>query len=235
MNILCISDTHCQHELLNQYLYDPDYMKDIDCIIHAGDATTSRDRNTNAKELRSFLDWYCEIPVNHKIFVPGNHDVSMEAKVIDRKEYSDITFLVHESTIIDGIVIFGSPYTPTFGTGWAYNVARHKINRYWDEIPLTTDILITHGPPLGILDQTTSGVEFSNPDNGNKYVLSCGDKALLTKIFNLYLEYHIFGHIHDEKDIYNNGIRIIDNTKYINASIVDIRHNFVNKPIKITI
>jgi Icc-related predicted phosphoesterase len=29
--------------------------------------------------------------------------------------------------------------------------------KYWDQIPLGLDVLITHGPPLGILDQVAPG------------------------------------------------------------------------------
>jgi hypothetical protein len=44
-------------------------------------------------------------------------------------------------------------YTPTFGYGWAFNKDRTKLDRIWRNIiDEDVDIVITHGPPKGILD-----------------------------------------------------------------------------------
>jgi Icc-related predicted phosphoesterase len=227
MTILVISDTHGKHSRLDQYLFDPEFIKDVDLIIHAGDASNTKTNAINNNELRDFFEWYSDINIPTKIFVPGNHDTSWEAGMIKEYEYPDINVLNHESIVIDDIKIFGSPYTPTYGTGWAYNKARHKIGEYWSEIPSNTDILVTHGPPKGILDLTHL--------NGSTFE-SVGCKSLLNKVFTLdNLKYHLFGHIHDEKYIINSGYRIINNTVFINASMTDLSYNLINIPIKIFI
>jgi len=227
MKLIVFSDTHGRHNLLDVYLKDPDFIKDVDIIIHAGDATNSKARATNELEMHDFLEWYSDLDIPTKIFVPGNHDVSIESNMVKKDSYLDINFLIHQSLSIDGINFFGSPYTPTFGEGWAYNRARHKIVDAWDTIPDNTDVLITHGPPKGILDMTHR--------NGNNFEL-VGCKSLLNKVFTLdKLQYHIFGHIHDEKNVINSGYRIINNTIFINASIVDLRLKVINIPIKIDI
>ena len=39
--------------------------------------------------------------------------------------------------------------TPYFH-GWAYNARRgHEMLQIWDQIPTDTDIVMTHGPPVG--------------------------------------------------------------------------------------
>lgn len=221
MKIIAISDTHEQHKLLDQYLYDP-CCKDVDMIICAGDTANNRSPAINHNAQLNFIDWYSELPFRWKIYVPGNHNTSDPG--IKKEVYSDknIIRLLHESINIEGINIFGSPYTPSFGEGWAYNISRTKLDRYWNEIPIKTDILITHGPPKGILD-------LAGRDHNFKEQVGC--KALLNHVFRVQPKYHIFGHIHDEGDIFNHGIRDINGTRFINASIVDLNHTPVNKPI----
>lgn len=221
MRIWCISDTHCDHSKL----IIPD---NIDMIIHAGDAGSHRNLSNNEAELRSFLRWYDSLPVEYKIYVPGNHDTSIEENMFDFKDYTDIIILNHNSIKIENINFFGSPYTPSFGIGWAYNVSRHKISEKWKDIPSNTDILITHGPPKGILDYTAS--------SNNTYE-QCGCKSLLNKIKEVEPRYHIFGHIHDESNVLNCGTTTINNlkTKFINACIKNLAYKIVNNGIIIEI
>ena len=207
LKVLSISDTHGNHQLLkrnwNQY----------DMIIHAGDASNNRDVGFNTNEMLSFLEWFESLPTKYKIFVPGNHDTSVErGNLIDWSKYPSVILLDHKSIEIEGINFFGSPYTPTFNN-WAYNIKHHKISVYWNDIPTNTDILITHGPPKGILDLTI------NPDRSLEL---CGDKSLLNRVLTLNPLVHIFGHLHNCKGIKNAGIRRMSNknTTFINASCV---------------
>jgi Icc-related predicted phosphoesterase len=150
------------------------------------------------------------LDIQYKIFIAGNHDTSMEAGLIDKIPDS-LIYLRHESVIIEGTKIFGSPFTPTFGTGWAYNVDDDKIGLYWDIIPDDTDILITHGPPKTILDVSYGGI-------------NCGCKKLLHRTYVVAPKYHIFGHIHED------GGKTFEHgkTTYINAAVVDLSHKQVN-------
>ena len=134
MKILFISDTHGFHGNLS-------ISKDIDMIIHAGDASNYRDTGRNSNEMLDFLVWYNTLPVQYKILIAGNHDTSVQAGLINPRKYSTIDYLEHESIERGGINIFGSPYTPSFGVGWAYNVKRGKLDPYWREIPRNTDII----------------------------------------------------------------------------------------------
>lgn len=83
-------------------------------------------------------------------------------------------------------------------------------------IPEDTDILITHGPPMGILDRVER-------DNQN-----VGCELLLEKIQEIKPKINVFGHIHEGYGYISNG-----NTHFINASVLDGRYVLNNKPITI--
>lgn len=220
MKILHISDTHQYHTDL---LIGQEYT-DIDFIIHSGDATNYRSPISNFNEFKNFLDFFPgfiseDIP---KIYVPGNHDSAIHAKMITAQDFSDlgIILLIDEGVTVEGYKIYGSPWTPTFGS-WYYMSPRHKIGKYWDAIPEDTEILVTHGPPMGILDIAKSDLSHSH-SQFNYTKQHVGDKALYTRIQNLEnLKWHLFGHVHDNAESKNSGI-FIPHTgpKYSNASCI---------------
>lgn len=211
MKIWCISDSHGFHR---EYKVP----EGLDMIIFAGDCSNYKNPALNEDEVSDFLSWYSgdDVPAKYKIFVSGNHDTSVERKLILPSHFPDIIYLEHESTEIEGIKIFGSPYTPEF-CNWAFNVSRHKIDSYWTAIPGNTDILVTHGPPKGILDMGT------RKDDGE--IEYCGDKALLNHVLSINPKYHIFGHIHENGEHMNKGTRTIHGykTQFMNVSCVTDR------------
>ena len=52
---------------------------------------------------------------------------------------------------LEGISIFGSPYTPHF-VGNAFQYKQWNEKMIWDQLPSQVDLLVTHCPPAGILD-----------------------------------------------------------------------------------
>lgn len=207
--IWAISDTHGLHEELR-------IPRNIDTVIHTGDGGTYREPSLNEKPFRDFLDWFSELPMNNKIYSPGNHDTAFAARYIEPDEYPKIQFLVNEVTMLDNNLIYASPYTPEFGVGWAYNMNSNVIQNNWEGIPDKTNILLTHGPPYGRLD-VTSGQSVGCPSLMRKVIKGLPD-----------LKLHIFGHIHDEGTRNNYGMYIEDGKVFVNASVVDLRHNVVN-------
>ena len=204
-----ISDTHGHHDLLT-------VPEDIDIVIHSGDCSNPRDPFLNEPEVHEFLDWFSSLPIKHKIFVAGNHDTSIEKGLI-KPDYilsKGITYLENSYALVLGLKIFGSPLTPTFGFGWAFNKTRPKLDRIWrDLIDLDTDIVVTHGPPKGILD-----LSFDRDDNLER----CGDKSLLNRLLEVKPKLCLFGHIHNCQDIINQGVRKLSNfdTLFSNGSVV---------------
>lgn len=208
MRIMHVSDTHTYHDLLK-------IPSGIDMIIHSGDCSNPRDPYNNEPEVRDFIDWYKELPIKYKIYVAGNHDTSIEKKLVTKKDFEEagIIYLENESVTIEGIKIFGSPHTPNFGN-WAFMKERTKLERFWRlAIDEDVDIVVTHGPPKGILDKSY---------DRNHYMESCGDKSLLNRILEVQPAYCLFGHIHNCKDIINAGMQKLSicDTWFSNGSVV---------------
>lgn len=210
MKILHISDTHGFHKHIPWERFDG-----IDMVIHSGDCSNYRDVARNSLEVFGFIEWYMTVPVKNKIFVAGNHDTSIERRIYHKDSFTDrgIIYLEHEEVTIDGLKLFGSPYTPTFGE-WSFMKARDKINRMWEHIPTDTDILVTHGPAKGVRDLTE--------DYGGE-LKQCGDSSLMKWILKHTPKAHLFGHIHNMEGIYNQGISIYNKstTIFSNGSCVD--------------
>lgn len=224
-----ISDTHTYHGLL-------DVPKDIDMVIFSGDCSNPKDPYKNKVEVENFIHWYSSLPIKYKIFVPGNHDTSIERGLISRFDFAaeGIIYLENDfveidvnegwgslandgkigSTIVpsEKLKIWGSPITPTFGE-WAFMKARHKTHEVWKHIPDDTDIVIVHGPPAGILDLSY---------NRRNELESCGDSALKKRLLDINPKLVCFGHIHNCEDIINAGTRklSIRDTIYSNGSVV---------------
>ena len=219
MKIKILSDTHANH------LDEP--QDEVDMLIHCGDATNYRAEFANEKEWWYFWEWWKGYPAKYKVYVPGNHDSFLDStagrrfiKEINKESVTTGLFiLVNTSVEIKGIKIFGSPYTPTFGQ-WSFMRNRDKIGKNWKHIEEGTDIVITHGPPKGILDIAPSY------GRGSGGVELCGDNSLLKAIYKVKPKYHCFGHIHDNQAGDNNGILIRNEVTFMNCSqVVDGQFN----------
>lgn len=206
MRIWHISDTHSYHDLL-------EIPKNIDVVIHSGDASNARNEYINENEFRKFLTWFDSINIKHKIYVAGNHDTSIEKGLITKDNFNNIHYLENEHIIIDGFKFFGSPHCPNFGN-WAFMKARHKIFKVWENIDLDTDVVITHTPPKTVLDLSY--------DRLHKLEF-CGCGALYKKIVNhIKPKLHLFGHIHNCEGIVNSGTKKLGDLEIIfsNGSVV---------------
>lgn len=221
MRIWLFSDPHGKHRELT-------VPEDIDMAICAGDMGTYKNPNLCKKDLHNGLEWFNNLDqIDFKIYVPGNHDTALEAELIHPTQYKWIDILNHEYAEFDGIKIFGSPYTPSFGVNWAYNAwsdEKHEIdwswknkNTYpmieplWEDIPEDLDILITHGPPHGILDRCADGYR-------------AGCKHLMERINEVKPKIHVFGHIHED----GGKSEAYPDTTFYNASVLDLRYQHNN-------
>ncbi len=202
--IVCISDTHSKHHKIN--------LPDGDILIHAGDISSYG----TEKEVRKFDNWLADLPHPHKIVVAGNHDFVFEREPDIAKELiTHATYLEDSGTVLEefNLKIWGSPITPWF-FDFAFNRQRgEEIDAYWQKIPEETDILITHGPPHGILDDTVRGDHV-------------GCEALRKRVDKIRPRVHIFGHIHEAYGAYYN-----QHTWFVNAAIMDISYKPINPPL----
>lgn len=202
-----ISDTHGYHKLLK-------IPKNIDIVIHSGDASNHRSPYINYTEFTSFLDWFSQLPIRYKIYVAGNHDTCLEKNLITKKQFENlgIIYLENDFITIKNIKIWGSPHTPQYGN-WAFMKSRHKLHKVWDKIPNDIDIVVTHGPPKGIMDLT---------EDYNYKLVQCGCNALKKRILKIEPKLFLSGHIHNFKDIINAGTLKLSgyNTIFSNGSVV---------------
>jgi Icc-related predicted phosphoesterase len=213
MKIVMISDTHGTYIPVTS-------LPDGDILIHSGDAT-SMGYEHEVKNLAKFFKRY-ENKFDQIIYVPGNHDLSFDdPEKVDKmveilEEVPNVKVLINELFVYDGVKIYGSPITPPF-MNWAFMKNDEDSQGHWYSTPTNIDILVTHGPPQGILDRC-----FDHATYEDKHV---GCKHLLSRVLDIKPKLHIFGHIHEGYGIEENEF-----TTFINASIKDENYNPVNNP-----
>lgn len=213
--IICLSDTHNQHHSVK--------VPDGDMVLHAGDVSG----NGTLPEIQSFLHWFDKLPHQHKIFCGGNHDwLFQKDPTLAQSLINDtdtVVYLQDEGTEIDGISIWGSPFSPWF-YNWAFNLPRNdsqveyeEAKRIWGKIP-PVDILLVHGPMRGILDKTKDNVLTGCP--------------ILYEMIMKYIRPSLFvcGHIHEAR-----GFKLLDDGAIvaINASTLCEKYRKVRRPFVI--
>lgn len=213
MKIVAISDVHTKFGKL--------IIPECDILISAGDYSF----RGQLHEVKSFHSWLNEQPSKHIISVQGNHELYVEknfnlSKELAQHECPRVHFIDEGLVEIEGIKIWCSAITPSFHN-WAWNRERgEEIKRHWDLIPNDVNILVTHGPIKGMLDEVyyIDGVTI-------KEHVGCQD--LYNRVMQLPdLKYHICGHIHCSR-----GIKSFNGVTYINACICDEQYMPTNEPI----
>jgi len=210
MKIICFSDTHGQHRRMPE-------IPECDVLIFAGDIMSG---GHDMSELISFNAWLGKKKAAHRIVIAGNHDFLFERYPDQsRAMLSNATYLENSGVTIDGLNFWGSPYTPSF-YNWAFMADRGEaIQKHWDLIPDNTDVLITHGPPFGILDTTW----LHSPEH-----LGCVN--LLEAVVRVKPKLHVFGHIHG-----GHGKVESDAGIFCNASMLNEAYDMVYPVTTITL
>jgi Icc-related predicted phosphoesterase len=214
MRIIAISDTHGFHRDVK--------IPDGDVLVHAGDITM----NGETDVIVDFVRWIAKLPHRHKIVVPGNHDRSLD---ISQTKYDggavrmfelmrDVHYLVDESRTLEvgteKIKVYGAPWVPNL-KGWAF---WDRNADKFDGAPRDIDVLVTHGPPLGIRDDDISDTHF-----GSRHIARFLNRCPL-------LRAHIFGHVHEQ---YGQGK--IGEILFANASTCDRGYDPVNPALVLDI
>ena len=65
-------------------------------------------------------------------------------------------------TEIEGVRIFGSPYTQAYSRG-AFQYPTDNDEFLWAGLPEGIDLLLTHSPPFGILDKLKNDKHVGSP------------------------------------------------------------------------
>lgn len=217
MKIDCIGCIHGHYPIL----------EGGDLLIVTGDLTA---RDTD-KEHLVFIEWLFysqkyENKYKKVIYIAGNHDGFLDPKTKrygQIKTISDLNveYLCNSGTEFEGLKIWGIPHSLLFdGVNpkcTAFMETEEELKEKYDLIPEGIDILISHSPPYGILDQNIHGEH-------------CGSISLRNAMMRVKPKYLICSHIHEQ------GGKEVDliTTKVINCSHMNERYKPVNKPITIT-
>lgn len=221
MDIVFFSDTHGQHHNL--------HLPEAEIAICCGDITSRGYKS----EVADFLGWYCEQPHPHKILIAGNHDFYFQPDhprnfTLNPGENprdiipKNITYLEDETVTINGLKIFGSPWTPWFHD-WAFNALRGtEIQLHWNKIQVGTDIVLTHGPPARtVLDACITGEKV-------------GCENLFQTLERIQPKICAFGHIHEargkDEKTFRYPLRSHESMSLINCSVLNERYQLVAEP-----
>jgi Icc-related predicted phosphoesterase len=166
------------------------------------------------------------------VAICGNHDWGFERDhALSRlaMEEQGIIYLEHQAREVLGLKFFGSPYSPRF-YDWAFNVDRGpKLAALWSQIPLDTEVLITHGPPYRRLDACKRADTIDYGMYGRETLsykteyVGCRDLAKHITLLKA-LRLHVFGHIHPQYGMEKGA----DGVTYANASTCNSQYDAVN-------
>ena len=192
MRILHLSDTHgCHPQLRN--------LPEADVVVHSGDFCMVG----SEQEAIDFMDWFCDLPYRHKIFICGNHDDCLYGANIGALD-DNVHYLCNSGIEIEGLKFYGVPM-------FMDDCVTDRQNLNYDKIPIDTDVLITHTPAYGILDFDDS--------------INYGSEVLLQAVTNVNPRIHLFGHIHKQ-----HGITMIGSTIFSNGAIMNNDYSILNHP-----
>jgi Icc-related predicted phosphoesterase len=193
LRLALLSDTHELHREVD--------VPDADILIHCGDFTMF---SRSMKAVADFNQWLGELPHRHKIVVPGNHELFLEADPRKRSLLTNAIVLIDEEVKVDGLRIWGSPVTPLSGGAFGLSTANDRRQLY-AQIKPDIDILITHGPPFGILDRSPASDIHS------------GCQELLQAVRRVRPKLHVFGHVHGTP-----GLVQTDRTTFANVAVLGL-------------
>lgn len=204
MRILHLSDTHGVHHRLKN-------LPEADIVVHSGDFCMVGEQ----REALDFLNWFCDLPYKHKIFICGNHDSCLYEANIEGLDVN-VHYLCNSGIEIEGVKFYGVPMfmEDCISSRQAYNYAM---------IPDDTDVLITHSPAYGILDLD---------DSIDGEFIHYGSEELLERLTVVHTRAHLFGHIHRRHGIteqrgivFSNGAIMNDDYSKLNTpNIIDISY-----------
>lgn len=199
MRLVVLSDTHGFHRGMGQFGNAP--VPEGDVLVHCGDF--SRDFGSWV-DVERFASWMEMLPHAHKILCPGNHDYGIfesptKADALFRD--NGVHMLGQKAVEIDGVAFDGGPWMPISGwePRWGFEMEEDEREREWARIE-KVDVLVTHSPPMGVLDRTAKGHHIGCP-------------VLRRRVFELKPTYHLFGHVHEGR-----GTHVEHGIAFVNAA-----------------
>ena len=234
IRIICISDTHSKHPSMPP-------LPPCDILIHAGDFTNLG----SLEDIKSFNSYLGTVESKYNIVIAGNHELLLDEQPSEKKSekipyispeiyietareaeklLSNCIYLSDSGVTLYKYNIYGSAYQPYNG-GWAFNLPYHsQLIDKWAQIPMNTDILVTHTPPYGVGDG-------SFLSKGK--ILHIGCQNLMDAVLRIKPILHVFGHVHEGYGVYT--LPRLDDTLFVNSAICNYFYKVNNKPIIIDV
>lgn len=213
MEVVFISDTHGRHRDLE--------IPPGDTLVHCGDFSMLG----QVSELIVFLNWFAQQPHKNKILVAGNHDLIFQYNPTSARgwvdfvtnEFGKIHYLQDSGVELEGKTFWGIPWVPKF-QNWAFMLLDDstEMEERCSKIPEGIDVVVSHGPPKGVLDLSPYGNEHAGSDCLSRHILRARPKV------------NAFGHIHAGYGQIQQG-----GTRFINAAVCTEQYRPDNKPIVI--
>lgn len=196
-----------------------------DLLIIAGDVCPITNHDAWFQKLwlqDNFGNWLERQPAKCIVGIGGNHDFILEMEPVVGYTLPWI-YLQDNVASYKGMKIYGTPWVPNLPS-WAFWKDSAGLTAKCAQIPDDVDILITHGPPRGVMD-------ISSPKYGSVH---CGSKELAQRLSDMadsstLPQLHIFGHIHESHGIRNDSDY---GTIFGNASMLDDDYKPVYEPLE---
>lgn len=235
MRVVATSDTH--------HPVDLNFIPDGDVFIHAGDLMQTGYPSDFERQLR----WLRKLPHAIKLYTPGNHDFHLQVypgPALQQLRDAGVWVIGlpgntnYESYVLpNGMRVTGFPFVRNLPR-WAFNSPESDIlealerSREFNDTFGPPDIVVSHTPPYGILDEKSPGEHF-------------GYQGYTDYLENYYRrpKHWICGHIHEaygttekyETDYYieKTGVHHKHVTKFYNVAMCNRKQEQVNPPMVI--
>jgi Icc-related predicted phosphoesterase len=207
MRVACTADWHG---------YIPPEIPDCDILLVAGDIGLGETFSYEPEVL--MVDWcnWLKSLSCRVVAIAGNHDFHS-----DLLRAMPWIYLEDEWVNVDGLKIWGSPWSNPFGYGWAFNMTEQDQEELFKEIPDDIDIIVSHGPPKGLRDTVSyfDGIRWVNKGVGSEALRNRMDELENLKLVAC-------GHIHPQYG---------KKEKVVNGCLVNPSYEVANKPIVVEI
>lgn len=191
---------------------------ECDLLLIAGDICPMDNHEKSYQALwlvAEFRPWLLRQPARHIVFIGGNHDFvcQMEGFEVEAAKFG-ATYLQDSLLEIEGLRIWGTPWVRTHPR-WAFHLSDAEGRERFRQIPESADIILSHGPVAGILDDVRGE--------------STGSSSLASQLQRVSPLLFISGHIHE----CGGRAEQIGETTFVNASRMDKDYNPAHPLIEI--
>lgn len=123
--------------------------------------------------INKFNPWLDSVPLSkdRKILIGGNHCHLLQHHQLKSQELLNATYLENTSTIVDGLSIWGTPYSyypPNYPGAWSFGSSEEGLKVLYESIPKDAHIVMSHTPAYGAFDLGWGGSRLGMFNFGSK-------------------------------------------------------------------